>query len=473
MTPAEQKGTIGLTRTIAEFITSISDSDIPEDVVSMAKRCMVDGLGVMLAGSQQDCARIARQHALSFGGVHEARTLGVESVALPAPLAGLVNGIAGHALDWDDTALSIEPDRTVLIHPTMQPLCAALALAQVHNVTGHQMLTAFVLGFEVQIKIAQAMDADHFVYGRGYHTTGTIGVFGATITACRLMKLTADQTVHAIGLAATMSSGLGENHGTMAKPLNMGHAVESGLTAARLASLGYDGPVTALEGERGFFASFGGGHDPSRIMGRLGKPWAMLDPGTSVKPYPSGVVGHPGMDAMKALVTQNDVRPEEIERIVVRTGPNVVKPGPLRIAHAHTALEGKFCVPFQMAAVALRRKAGLAEFSDTFVASDDCQQMQRRVEVSIAPHIAALGKDQVAFEIDVALSDGRVLTGRSEEHYRGGPRNPLTWDELCEKFRDCAQGVLAADRQEAVLDIVKRLDDVPAVEALIEQMVAN
>ncbi|WP_197089253.1 MmgE/PrpD family protein [Puniceibacterium sp. IMCC21224] len=457
----------GLTRTVAAFVTETTYADLPDDVVQIAKRCMVDGLGVMLAGSREPCALIARRHAASFGGKAEARTLGAGSVGLPAPLAALANGIAGHALDWDDTALSLEPDRTVLIHPTMQPLCAALAVGDLLGVSGRDMLTAFVLGFEAQVKIAETMGADHFIYGRGFHTTGTIGVFGATVTASRLMGLSTEQTVHAIAIAATMSSGLGENHGTMAKPLNMGHAVESGVSAARLASMGFDGPATALEGERGFFATFGGGHDPSRMRGRLGDPWAIISPGTSVKPYPSGVVGHPGMDAMKALVSEHEVRPEEIARIVVRTGPSVIRPGPLRIAHAHTALEGKFCVAFQMAAIALRRKAGLAEFSDEFVASPVCQDMQGRVEVSIAQHIADLGKDRVVFEIDVLTTDGRTLTAKSEEHYRGGPRNPLTWDELCDKFRDCADPVLAPDRQTGILDMLSRLEEVREVRDLV------
>lgn len=457
----------GLTREVAAFVTQTRYSDLPADVVQMAKRCMVDGIGVMLAGSREPCAQIARRHAESFGGNSEARTWGEGSLGLPAPLAALANGIAGHALDWDDTALSREADRTVLIHPTMQPLCAALAVGEARGATGQDILTAFILGFEVQVKIAEAMNADHFVYGRGYHTTGTIGVFGAAVTASRLMGLSVDQTVHAIALAATMSSGLGENHGTMAKPLNMGHAAEGGVTAARLAALGYDGPVTALEGERGFFACFGGGHDPSRIRGRLGNPWAILDPGTSIKPYPSGVVGHPGMDAMRDLVTAHDIQPDAIARIVVRTGPNVVKPGPLRIAHAHTALEGRFCVAFQMAAIALRRKAGLAEFSDEFVSSDACQRMQQRVDVSVAPHIAQLGKDRVAFEIDIVTTDGRTHSAKSEEHYRGGPRNPLAWDDLCNKFRDCSGPLLTTDQQDAMLHMLNNIESLSDVRDLV------
>ncbi len=461
-----------ITRMIAEFITRTGHADLPEDVKEMAKRCFVDGLGVMLAGSREPCAEIARRHIAGIGGIEETPTLGVGSLRAPAQLAALANGIAGHALDWDDTALSLENDRTVLIHPTMHPLCAVLATGVPRKASGQDVLTAFVIGFEVQVKIAETINAEHFVYGRGYHTTGTIGVFGAAAAASKIMGLTEDQTVHALALAATMSSGLGANHGTMAKPLNMGHAAEGGVMAARLASLGYDGPETALEGERGFFESFGGGHVPEKIVGRLGNPWAILVPGTSVKPYPSGVVGHPGMDAMKALVTEHDLAPEEIERIRVKTGPNVLKPGPLRILHADTALEAKFCVAFQMAAIALRRRAGLAEFSDAFVQSEACQAMQRRVDATVDPEIAALGKDRVAFEIEVTMRDGRTLTGRSEEHYRGGPRNPLTWDELCDKFRDCAEPVLGADEQTAILDHLARLEDLDDITRLTDAAMA-
>ncbi len=463
---------LGLTRRVARFVTGTGWAAFPPEVVEMGKRCFVDGIGVMLAGSREPCAEIARAYVESFGGRPEAPTLGAGSLRVPAPLAAFANGIAGHALDWDDTAMSLEPDRTVLIHPTMQPLCAALAMGVSTGASGRDVLTAFLLGFEVQVKIAETMAADHFVYGRGYHSTGTIGVFGSTVAAARLLGLTEDQTVHALGIAATMSSGLGENHGTMSKPLNMGHAAESGVAAARLASLGFDGPQTALEGERGFFASFGGGHDPARIVGRLGNPWAILVPGTSVKPYPSGVVGHPGMDAMRKLVVTHDLAPEDISHVLVRTGPNVIKPGPLRIAHARTALEGRFCVAFQMAAIALRRKAGLAEFTDAFVQSEACQKMQERVETVIDPAIAALGKDRVAFEIEVTTSDGRRLTERSEEHYRGGPRNPLTWDELCDKFRDCAAQSLPTERQDDILGMVKGLDGLADIRSLADAAMA-
>lgn len=456
---------------IADFVVGTGFSDLPENVVDLGKRCVLDGVGVMLAGSREPCARIARQYVAEIAGRREAATFGEGSMRAPAHLAALANGIAGHALDWDDTALSLEADRSVLIHPTMQPLCAGLAVAEKLRSSGRDFLTAFVLGFDVQVKIAEAIFADHFAGGRGFHTSGTIGVFGAAVAAAKLMGLDAHGTRNALAIAATMSSGLGVNHGTMSKPLNMGRAAESGVTAAHLASLGFDGSAKAFEGGRGFFEAFAGGFVPERLLNRLGQPWALVDPGTSVKPYPSGVVGHPGMDAMKKLVTRHDLSPEQVDRVVVRTGPNVLDPGPLRIAHARTALEGKFCVPFQMAAIILRRKAGLSEFSDDFVRSEASQALQRRVEPRLDPRIAALGKGKIVFEIELITTGGERYVERSEEDYRGGPQNPLSWDELADKFRDCAAPVLQDEKIDVVIDRIRHLQEEESVKKFAETII--
>lgn len=447
-----------ITQHIADYVCATGYDDLPADALEIAKRCVVDGAAVILAGATEPCARIIRTHMARIGGGAEATTLGAGSFRGPMQLAALANGVAGHALDWDDTALSRENDRSVLIHPTMQPLSAGLAVGEHLSAAGRDFLTAFVLGFEIQVKIAEAIDPAHFTGGRGFHSTGTIGVFGACIAAAKLLGLSVTETRNAIAIAATLSSGLGINHGTMSKSLNMGRASETGVTAAGLARLGFDGPANALEGGRGFFEAFGGGFDPARISGRLGNPFAILDPGTSIKPYPCGVVGHPGMDAMKALVTTHGIRPEDVARVTVRTGSNVLHPGPLRIAHAETALQAKFCVPFQMAAIILRRKAGLAEFSDAFVRSSACQEMQRRIDAVRDPAIEALGKHRIVFEIALTTRDGRVVTQRSADAYRGGPDNPLSWQDLGDKFHDCAASTLTEDERCRFLDLAKQLD---------------
>lgn len=444
--------------TLADFVTSTRFEDLSQDTITLAKRCILDGLATILAGSREPCARIAREYVKEIAGRGDSNTYGEGAMRAPMHLAALANGVAGHALDYDDTALSLEKDRSVLIHPTMPPLCAGLAVGEFTGASGADLLTAFILGFEVEIKIAEAINPEHFTGGRGFHSSGTIGVFGSVVTASKLLELDVERTRNAIAIAATMSAGLGVNHGTMSKPLNMGRSSETGVTAARLASLGFDGPANSLEGGRGFFEAFGGGFNPAKIAGRLGQPWAIVEPGTSVKPYPSGVVGHPGMDAMKQLVIENDIAPEAVAKVTVRTGENVIKPGPLRIAYANTALEAKFCVPFQMAAIILRRKAGLEEFSDDFVASAECQDMQRKVSAVLDPEIIALGKDKVVFEIEVETASGRVFSQRSADAYRGGPENPLSLAELEEKFDDCAVGVLQNSALERAKSVIRSLD---------------
>lgn len=445
----------GVTHEMVKFVLDTNYADLPGDAIEIAKRCIVDGTACMMAGSKEPAPDILRKLAFQVGGAEEARTLGKDNMRVPLHVAAQINGMSGHALDFDDTALSEEKDRSVLIHPTVQPLSACFAVGEHLNVSAEEFLTAFILGFEVQVKIAEAINADHFTGGRGFHTSGTIGIFGATIAAGKLFGLDYKQMSNAIGMASTMSAGVGANHGTMSKPLNMSRAAENGVTAARLASLGMDGPAHALEAGRGFFEAFGGGYDPTKIIGRMGNPWAIIYPGTSIKPYPSGVVGHPGMDTMRKLVEKHDIKPEDVEKIEVRTGANVITPGPLRILHANNELEAKFCVAFQMAAIVLRRKAGLTEFSDAFVQSPECQEMQTKVTAELDPEIVEMGKGVIVARITLTTKDGRTYFEQSDPHYRGGPKNPLTYEEVSDKFRDAAAGVLSEEKMEAFLRLAR------------------
>lgn len=462
----------GVTHELVKFAVETAYADLPAETVEIAKRCIVDGTAVMMAGSTEPAADILRRLARETAGAPHARTLGKQSIRVPVHLAAQINAMSGHALDWDDTALSEEKDRSVLIHPTMQPLCACYALGERLNVSAEAFLTAFILGFEVQVKIAEAISAEHFTGGRGFHTSGTIGIFGATIAAAKLLGLDYAQTSHAMAIAATMSAGVGANHGTMSKPLNMARAAENGVTAAKFAAMGLTGPGNALEAGRGFFEAFGGGYDPDKIVGRMGTPYAIVYPGTSIKPYPSGVVGHPGMDTMLKLVKTHDIRPDQVARIEVLTGSNVIEPGPLRILHAQTALEAKFCVPFQMASIVLRRKAGVSEFADAFVQSPECQDMQKKVSVAIDPEIDALGKGRIVAKITLTTTDGARYVEQSDPFYRGGPRNPLTWDEVSEKFVDASQGVLSAAQADGFLALAKDFEKLTSLNNILDKVTA-
>ena len=458
---------IGITEEVADFVAAVQYKDFSPEVITTAKRCIIDGIGVILAGSTETCTGIVREFARSVAGREESSLLGKGGGRMPAHLAALVNGTSGHAMDWDDTALSVEPDRSVLIHPTLPPLAAGLAMGEKLGLSGRDLITAFVAGFEVECKIAECIHPDHWL--RGFHTSNTCGVFGATAAVCKLMGLPAGRVRSALGIASSMAAGINVNLGTMVKPLHMGRAAENGIVCAQLAASGYEGHPNALEEHKGFFHAFGGGFYPERIHGRLGRPLSIVEPGVSIKPYPCGVVGHPAMDAMKTLVVRNNLQPADVVRVKVSTGSNLLPPkGPLRYKKAQTGLQGKFCVPFQMASMIIRRKAGMGEFTDEFVQTPSVQEMMDKVETVIDPEIDALGSDKIVSLIEVQLKDGRVLRGKSEEHYRGGPRNPLTREDLAEKFHDCVHRVLTPEQARKLMETIESLERLDSLRSLTE-----
>jgi 2-methylcitrate dehydratase PrpD len=370
-------------------------------------------------------------------------------------------------MDFDDTQLSTTADRIfgLLTHPTLPPLTAGLAVGERAGCTGSALLEAFLIGFEVECKIAEAIHPNH--YTKGFHSSGTVGTFGAAATAARLLGLDPRACAHALGIAASMASGIRVNFGTMTKPLHVGLASQNGVVAADLAARGFTGGADALDGPWGFFQvfSFGGGVDEERIVGALGNPPTILQPGVSIKPYPCGVLGHPSMDAMLELVTTHDVRPEQIVAIRLRAGSNILNP--LRYPVATTELEAKFCPAFMLSSIALRRKAGIHEFSDAFVASEPVQQMMRRVRTILDPDIEAKGFEKIRSIVEVDLADGRTLVQEADERYRGGPDRPFTRDEVHAKFRECAELVLPAPAMDATLDYLEALERQPDVRDLL------
>jgi 2-methylcitrate dehydratase PrpD len=445
------------TSAVVDFIASTSFADIPSDALDIGRRCIADGIGVILAGSTTAASEILRAQVREDGSRAESTTLGRGSFQTRAASAALVNGTSGHAHDYDDTQLSTAADRIfgLLTHPTIPPLAASLAIGERLGASGRTVIEAFLIGFEVECKIADAIYPTH--YKQGFHTSGTIGAFGAAAATAKLLKLDRTQLAHAIGITASMSAGIRVSFGTMTKPLHVGRAAFNGVTAAELAAKGFTAGADSLDGQWGFFKVTGGGFDTDRIVGVLGTPWTIVSPGVSIKPYPCGCLGHPTMDAMLTLVTEHDIRPEQIKKIRLRAGSNILNP--LRYKIANTELEAKFCPPFMLSAVALRRKAGVNEFSDEFVRSAPVQAMMRRVETVFDQEIENQGFVRMLSIVEVELEDGRVLTQESGP-YRGGPERPFTREELRDKFMECGSLVLPSDRLDAILERIERIEQV-------------
>ena len=451
------------TGAVVDFISRTRWTDLPKEAVEIGKRCIIDGLGVMLAGSTQDASSILREYVKGTDARNESTAFGPAAFRTGAASAALLNGTSGHALDWDDTQLATSADRIfgLLTHPTIPPLAAALAIGERQRASGREFLEAFLTGFEVECKIAEAIHPNH--YKKGFHSSGTVGTFGAAVAAAKLLKLDADKVSHTLAIAASTAAGIRVNFGTMTKPLHVGRASQNGLIAAELAASGFTGGKDALDPPWGFFQVFshGEGFDPERIVGKLGNPHTIVWPGVSIKPYPCGVLGHPTMDAMRRLVIGHDVNPEQITGIRVRAGSNILNP--LRYPIAANELEAKFCPAFMVGAIALRRKAGINEFNDEFVQSAPVQAMMRKVERVLDPEIEAKGWEKIRSTVEVDLADGRTLVEHADERYRGGPDLPFTREELHEKFSDCASLVLpagAVDETFAMIESLESLSDV-------------
>src|SRR5690349_3677638 len=455
----------GTTDAVRHFIANTTIRDMPPNVVTEGKRCLIDNFGVLLAGSTAEGSRILRQYAMKSAGAREATVLGREPLVCSAAHAALANAGSAHALDYDDTQLSSTPDRTfgLLTHPTTPALSAALAVAERSGAPGAAFLEAYLIGVEVECKMADAIDPNH--YERGFHSTGTLGVFGAATAAGRLMKLNEMQLAHMLAIAASLSAGIRVNLGSMSKPLNAARASENGVFAAEIASHGFTGGENGLDGQWGFFQVLGDGADLDRIVGKLGQTWSIVSPGVSFKPYPCGSLSHPSMDAMMKVVKDHDLKPDQIKAVRLRAGNNILEP--LRYGVARNELEAKLSVPFLMSAVILTRRAGMREFTDEFVQTPAAQAMMQRVTAVRDADIEKQGFDKIRSVVEVDLVDGRKLVQPSDDRYRGGPDNPFTRADLKAKFDDCAGLVLAKDRLTPAFNAIETIDSAGDVRQLV------
>ena len=457
---------MGLTQEVASYVARTRFRDIPKDVVQLARGFILDGLGVALAGSTDECARIVQSHIRHAAGRGEASILGT-ALSAPLPKAALANGVAGHAMDYDDTQLSTSKEAVygLLTHPTTPVLAAVLAIGEKEKISGEEFVLAYIIGIEVECRIADAINPRH--YQSGFHSTATMGGLGAAVAVGKILRLKEEPLIRTLGIAASMASGLRENFGTMTKPLHAGRAAENGLNAALLARDGFTAAANILEARRGFFNAMAGGFDENKISGRLGAPYFMKEPGISIKPYPSGSLSHPAQDLILDLVRDHDLSAADIERIDVGTNSNV--PNALIYPMPKTALEGKFSIPFCMAIAVLERKAGIAQFQDRKVRDKKVIELMKRVNLYVDDDLERLGYDQVRSRIRIALKNGRTLEGRYDVA-RGHPEKPMSWAELGDKFRDCAALVLADKNAENIVELVARIEELKSLSGLIHEL---
>ena len=461
--------TASLTDSVAGFVVGTRANDVPADVAHLGKRSVLDGIGLALAGAASECGHIAQKYLANLGiAAEKGSTVIGSSLRLPARFAAFANGLAIHADDYDDTQLAVAKDRVygLLTHPTAPALPPVLALAERDRRSGADLMLAYQVGVEVECKIAEAIMPRH--YQHGFHSTATCGSIGAAAGAAKLLGLDREATRRALSLGATQAGGLRENFGTMTKPFHAGRAAENGVVAAEIAALGFTASPNGLEADRGFFRAAGGGYDAAAIDGKLGDPWTFHSPGVSIKPHPSGSLTHPGMAKMMELILGNDIQPAQVKRVSVGTNHNM--PNALIHHRPKNELQAKFSMEFCMAILLLERQGGLEQFTDDVVNRPDVQAMIEKVDFGVHPEAEAAGFDKMTTIIEIELTDGRRIKGQAD-FGKGSPANPMTDDELSEKFRECASwGKMPDDRIEALLEMlwhIERLGDVNELTKLL------
>jgi 2-methylcitrate dehydratase PrpD len=457
---------IGLTEALARFIQEKTLADLPEGAVEKAKKVIADTFAVILAGTGSELAAPLLRYAEYSGEKGASPVFGTSRMCAPE-MAALINGSFGHALDFDDV-LSMMP-----AHPSAVILPALCASLDGKPVSGGRLIEAYAIGIEVGAKIGLAITVAH--YHRGFHGTGTLGIFSALGALAKLHGLDAGTTRIAMGIASSMASGLQRNFGTMTKPLHTGWAARSALAAVRLAACGFTAAPDVLEADAGFFAAYGGEHsDPAVAIAGLGKPWALVDPGIALKQFPCCYACHRGMDGVLELRRRHGFSAGDVEQLTCLMPPGgmraLIYPRPV------TGLQGKFSLEYALAAGLLDGEYQLRTFTDEAVQRPAISALLERVRVKEDP--GCIDKDALFesrspgsrgfVEVQLQLRNGKRDAVRIA-HPPGHPSRELSWDAIQKKFADCAaHGRFPEDRAHRAFDLIRTFDKIHDVTKLLD-----
>lgn len=457
---------MGLTEQVAQFVATVRFEDFTPKAVLAARHGIIDCVACALAGAKEPLTDILVGFAQENGGGNAATIIG-RGMKSSVPMAALVNGAMGHALDYDDIT------RVLKGHPSVVCLPPALAIGEASGASGRDVMLAYMIAFEVGSAIGAGMGVD---YGDdlGWHPTAPLGTLAAAAAASRLLGLDPQQTAMALSLAASHACGLRENFGTMTKPFHAGNASRGGVTSAMLVKRGYTAATTGLEGRFGFMHAFSGGRgeNPEAALERLGKRFFLEQPGVQIKKYPCCGSTHTPLDAFFELRKTHRIDPAQVEAVEVLV--DFDPPRSLIHADPHTALEGKFSLQYCLAAALVDGKVGLAQFeTDALVMRPEIRKLIPKI--TMQRHPGQQGKPswiEAYNEVHIRLKDGSVLKQRADRDLTG-PVVGVTPEGMDMKFRDCAAISLPKARAEEALEILHNLEKQPDIGALMASVSAR
>lgn len=459
----QNKNSESYSRAIGGFASGLNLADVPARVIAKAKLVFLDTLGVALASSTMDFGAMVTSVARRLGGDKHSVVIGSPS-RVAAANAVIANGTLAHGLDYDDTL------EEAIVHTGSCAWMTALAVGEEVGASGAAVLEAAIIGTEVLCKVG--LVAPGKFHARGFHPTAICSTFGAAAAAGKLFGLNDDQWVDAFGICGSQSSGIIEYlaDGTWTKRMHPGWSAHGGVIACLLAQEGFRGPAKVFEGTHGFFNGFGGKNDYrfEKLL-ELGQEWET--PKLAFKSYPCGSISHPYMDCALKIKQKYALAPEKIAEVVCRTAEGPVHRlwEPLADKQKPASSYGaKFSLPYSLAVMLIRGRAGLDEFTDDAIREPEVLKLAAKVRYVLDPTIDY--PRHFSGHVKIVLDDGTVLE-ENQPHPRGGLEDPLPPEEVEAKFRANARLALPAEIGEKIIDAVHHLEQLPSIGSLSELVV--
>ncbi len=432
-------------RRFARFVTDLALEDVPAPVATRAMLLVLDTIGSCLASATMDFGRAVLQTAERLGGAPESSLIGGKGKVATAN-AVLANGTLAHGLDFDDTRAE------AIVHTGSVAVTTGLAVGEAAGASGRATLAAMIAGVEVMCRVGLAVPGRF--HARNFHPTALAGSFAAAAVSGKLYGLTEGQLVRAFGICGSQASGITEYlaDGSWTKRFHPGWAAHAGVVAALLAQSGFTGPESVFEGRHGFYETFAGGVNGERLqqlLDSLGSVWEMEQ--LTFKPYPCGSIAHPYMDCALRLRERYGIRPHQIAEVQCRTAegpvPRLWEPLAAK-RQPPNGYAAKFSLPYLVAVILVKGRAGLAEFTDEAVGDETVGYVAAKVSYELDPSIDY--PRQLIGHVRIRLNDGRVVE-EHQDHSRGGPDMPMPGEELEAKFRGNAGLLLPEEKIEQII----------------------
>lgn len=434
----------------ADFVLAAQREPIADEAISEAKSAFIDYIAVTIGGAREPVAANVFSWAAQRSSGSSCLVIG-RTDRLDPENAALCNAASGHALDFDDTSWS------TIGHPTTVVAPAAIAIGEVTQASGREVLSAYLVGVEVSHRLADI--SMPFVSENGWHTTGVYYAIGAAAAACYLLRLDRQTTINALGLSISRASGVRSNFGTQAKPYHAGMAAKNGLEAVSLAQAGVTASASAVEGADGFLDCFAGNRSAyvERMSGlTFGQPFDLVSRGLAYKRYPCCSGSHPACDLMLELVNEHNLKPADIAAI--RVGASLLAERELVCHNPTTPQQARFSMEFALAVAVSRRGLGLDSFRNEVLEDPDVQSLMAKVHLELDDELVKLGFIGTApVKLQITLTNGKVIGG-ARDLAVGNPERPFSDDDRKNKFVMCASRLLDVGAAEHAYRKLQMLD---------------